>query len=371
MATYGPRTTVSQIQHPFVPVNRILRIEKRRYVQKPITEKPLPYYHQRDQIIGDPAKHTGDAPNHRASTDARVANSSGLEQAKQRAYGRFKDACYSEQAQVAANWAERRQTVDMIADNATTMRRAWQALRRGRLREFKRHLKLAPKGNYWSRPTDAAKIWLQYHFGWEPLVKDIYASIDILQSKGPSGLVQGRGTGRETRFVFGYNMWNYNITGKHRYLYGARVEVTNPNLHRATALGLTNPAAVLWEVIPFSFLVDWFIPVGEFLNQWTDFMGLTFTDAFTTRSSRFEGSQFYRSTDGSIGLSNNEGYCKSFYMTRALGINYSPQWPYPKAFKGFSVVRGATAISLLLAVLKPGVRLPQPPRSNLPFLKGN
>lgn len=370
MTTYGPRSSVSQVMHPFQPTKRLLRIEKRRYVQKPITDRPLPYLHRRDQILGDPAKHQGDAPNHQASVLARATSGSVLVNAKQRAYGKFKDACYSQQAQVAANWAERRQTVDMIADNANTMRKAWQALRRGRLREFKQHLRLDPRGNYWSRPTDAAKIWLQYHFGWEPLVKDIHASVEILQSKGPSGLVQGRGSAREELFVFKYNAWNYNIAGKHRYLYGAKVSVSNPNLHRATALGLTNPAAVLWEVIPFSFLVDWFIPVGEFLNQWTDFLGLTFEDAFTTRSSRYEGTQFYLNPDGTVSPSLQNGYGKCLYLERQLGIVFSPMWPYPKAFKGFSVVRGATAISLLLAVLKPGVKLPQPRLSNLPFRKG-
>lgn len=31
------------------------------------------------------------------------------------------------------------------------------------------------------------------------------------------------------------------------------------------ALGLNNPLGVMWELVPFSFVVDWFIPVGETL----------------------------------------------------------------------------------------------------------
>lgn len=369
MATYGPRRQDSNVYHPFFPTYRIKFIRKDRYVQKPITSKPLPYVHRRDEITGDPAKHQGDAPNHGVSSWARTNNSPGLNQALQRAYGKFKDACYDEQAQLAANWAERRQTVDMIADTAGTMRRAWQALRRGNLRDFKRALHLDPRGNPWSRPTDAAKIWLQYHFGWEPLVKDIHASVEILQSKGPSGLVKGRGSGIDEVQILGWNKWNQEFAGKHRYLMGANVRLTNGSLYRANALGLINPASVLWEVIPFSFLVDWFIPVGEFLNQWTDFVGLTFEDAFTTRSSRFQGKQWYVDNQGKTAIpQQNWGNCKSFYMSRVLGI--TKPWPYPKAFKGFSVTRGATAISLLLAVLKPGLALPQPKRSNQPYLKG-
>lgn len=31
-------------------------------------------------------------------------------------------------------------------------------------------------------------------------------------------------------------------------------------------LGFTNPAAVLWEATPFSFVVDWFLPIGDYLK---------------------------------------------------------------------------------------------------------
>lgn len=35
------------------------------------------------------------------------------------------------------------------------------------------------------------------------------------------------------------------------------------------ALGFNNPLRTIWERVPFSFIVDWFIPVGDFLEQFS------------------------------------------------------------------------------------------------------
>lgn len=363
MAYYVKPKQYTQVYHPNYPTKRIYYSTKVRAVQKPITSSPTPYERQACKITTDPYKHMGDAANHTAITMTVKAANWASNRALDRAYGKFKDAVYSQTAQVAANWAERRQTVDMIADDATTLRRAWQALRRGEFRRFKRILGITDRKNdrYWSKPTDAAKLWLQYHFGWEPLVKDIYASVEILQSEGPSGPVVGKAT------VNAPGNWGVLKSGwyhecpvaRYRYLLQARVRVSNPNLARASQLGLVNPVAVAWEVVPFSFLVDWFIPIGEFLNQWSDFLGLTFEDAFTTQSRIADVDDRYYNASGVLVQYN--GFARSFGVYRSLGI--SKPWPYPKAFKGFSVTRGATAIALLVAVLKPGLQLPQPNRS--------
>jgi hypothetical protein len=44
------------------------------------------------------------------------------------------------------------------------------------------------------------------------------------------------------------------------------------------ALGFTNPLVVAWEVVPWSFVVDWFIPVGRYLEQLSATHGWTFYD---------------------------------------------------------------------------------------------
>jgi hypothetical protein len=43
-------------------------------------------------------------------------------------------------------------------------------------------------------------------------------------------------------------------------------QIENPLTNTLSSLGLTNPLNVAWELVPFSFVVDWFIPIGDFFN---------------------------------------------------------------------------------------------------------
>jgi hypothetical protein len=36
----------------------------------------------------------------------------------------------------------------------------------------------------------------------------------------------------------------------------------------ARSLGMVDPLQVAWEIVPYSFVVDWFLPVGSFLSAW-------------------------------------------------------------------------------------------------------
>jgi len=34
------------------------------------------------------------------------------------------------------------------------------------------------------------------------------------------------------------------------------------------SLGLVDPVQIAWEVVPYSFVVDWFLPIGTYLSAW-------------------------------------------------------------------------------------------------------
>lgn len=55
----------------------------------------------------------------------------------------------------------------------------------------------------------------------------------------------------------------------------AQLDTLNPNVLLASNLGLTNPAMVAWDLVPFSFVVDWFLPVGKFLNSFDSHYGFS------------------------------------------------------------------------------------------------
>lgn len=41
-------------------------------------------------------------------------------------------------------------------------------------------------------------------------------------------------------------------------------------------LGLTNPVTIAWELAPFSFVVDWLVPIGSFISQFDSSIGFAF-----------------------------------------------------------------------------------------------
>jgi hypothetical protein len=48
------------------------------------------------------------------------------------------------------------------------------------------------------------------------------------------------------------------------------------------SLGITNPLLVAWELVPFSFVVDWFLPIGNYLESLDSLLG--YETAYTSTS---------------------------------------------------------------------------------------
>lgn len=122
-----------------------------------------------------------------------------------------------------------------------------------------------------------ANNYLEYYFGWSPLIKDIQDSFEVLDSPIPFGEYKVKSGFKRpiTQTSQGSvgDMWNglTRVATEHVLrVYGSAgtsVEVTNPNALLASNMGLTSPWSLVWEVIPFSFVVDWFYNVGSYLEQ--------------------------------------------------------------------------------------------------------
>lgn len=128
----------------------------------------------------------------------------------------------------------------------------------------------------------------------------------------------------------------------------ADVRVTNPNLLLASRLGLTNPASIAWELVPFSFVVDWFGTVGEFLASWTDFDGLEFIQPMTTimwKSSVDDYQKYLMPWDPPVSKT-----IERFELKRTTGI--AGPSILVRSYKPLSASRGLTAASLLVQTLK-------------------
>lgn len=208
-------------------------------------------------------------------------------------------------ASLAVSLAEGKQSISMIAQRASQLLQAANAARKGDLRTLAKIFGGKPKGSSKQRRRDvrgAAGVWLEYTFGWAPLIQDIGNCVEVLQQDFKVLPFRGRGTSvfeETTDRVVWYTREIREKLLVTKVEVRGEIRVTNPDLLLANQLGFVNPLTVAWELVPFSFVVDWFLPVGKFVSSLTDTVGMEVINSSATskRSSTCTDVNLYGSGD--------------------------------------------------------------------------
>lgn len=177
---------------------------------------------------------------------------------------------------------ESKSTVKMLAQSASTLARAVLAARKGRFGQVAKILR-RPRISF-PRGKTVADKWLAYHYGWKPLMSDIYDSYNFLK-KGfdtrPQVLSVSRRISRAERTTFQAPFFDVGEVRSEVQFTGKLYYRTADNwLSGLNQIGLINPVEVAWALVPFSFVIDWLIPVGSYLEALSARMGITFIDGF-------------------------------------------------------------------------------------------
>lgn len=194
-------------------------------------------------------------------------------------------------ASVGVSLAGASQSYQMIAKRASQMTASARALRRGDVRGAIRHLTGKLPSRKQRRKVaraasrSSANGWLELQFGWLPLLGDIQSASEVLIANPELFPVRVgitdpfTGVAIDRILDYGWRrtrqVRQYSVRKQAQAFATARV--SNPNLALASDLGLTNPAHIAWDLVPFSFVVDWFIPVGRMLKQIDSFYGFDLT----------------------------------------------------------------------------------------------
>lgn len=319
-----------------------------------------------------------------------------------RCYEKLKNEV-SDRASLAVSLAEANQSKQMIVQRATQLWQFTKAVKRGRLGdaatilnrdiEADRRRLLSKRERYGALHPEAKTLfererdqtrkwagrWLEYQLGWTPLVNDIYNAVKVIQAPLKSTFV--RANALDWTGVFWHSPHTeyrnpttcpgttFIVSGCSRsavnsVAMGCEVSVSNPNLWLANQMGVTNPLMVIYELVPFSFVANWFVNLEQMISSITDWHGLSITNAWNSQRQTGVFNYYYSSSDCyffSYGGATMRGYnyrqdgllAKYTSLERKTGLVNPTFAPKPIHFPW---QRALTAISLVTQVLTSGKR---------------
>ncbi len=122
---------------------------------------------------------------------------------------------------------------------------------------------------------DISGTILATYYGWIPLVTDVYEAMSAFEqrTRNPRTIRFSRGISGPDEFRVAVKLGDYGPSDPANKVFwrgkrnvSLQVEFYE-TLSVARALGLYNPLSVVWEKVPWSFVFDWFIPIGTYLDN--------------------------------------------------------------------------------------------------------
>ena len=279
--------------------------------------------------------------------------------------------------------AEGRQSIQMIADAASAVAKSFTALKHGDFgsaaralqleysRELKRRMK-NPRKRYrgetiGAQTHDLANRWLELQFGWKPLLGDIDGAARKLANDATANPTRHR-------FKVSTRAWKpYRprinteqlewttpddpVVDNHAQMNKGRIGVQmiaywgfkNRVAAEAARSGLIDPLSVIWEVVPFSFIVDWVYPVGKVLDSISATAGKEFISGtmttFTKLSAKRVG-ELLRYPEGQSWIDTTNTHLKYTKMDRVVLTDF-PALELPHLKNPLSVTHALDALALL------------------------
>lgn len=216
---------------------------------------------------------------------------------------------------LAETFVQMNQATNMIGTNLMRIVNSVTALKRKNLSQAVHALWGSKRPVYRERYGQKSGIshtytlsqnWIELQYGWKPLLNDIVGVIDgiaaIMAADHSMRSVYASAQNYETLSillrpqvqaglkagVFGAKTIHTNT----QYAFVIRYRISDKLKLFMSQVGFTNPISLAWELLPWSFVSDWVLPIGPFLESLTQWDGLEFYDGCETQFTR--QSTFYR-----------------------------------------------------------------------------
>jgi hypothetical protein len=122
----------------------------------------------------------------------------------------------------------------------------------------------------------AGNAWLEYTYGLKPLVSSVFGVADERLRHVMNKMDRFKGhakvrilpTTTAMNTIDGISIIDLkkNGSGSHKAAVTYSVDMETPE-HDITRFSSLNPASIAWELMPYSFVVDWFLDIGGYLRS--------------------------------------------------------------------------------------------------------
>lgn len=283
-------------------------------------------------------------------------------------------------ANIGEDVATAKQTLSLFSGNAERLSNFAKAVATGNITYIAPYLRSGSVSSFVQKRAALIKLgiggasllsslWLEYRYGVLPLLSDCSALMGTLSGLAKNKpLVQRVSATLNNKQTFdgvikGYIDTNPDkvcgtvsrtITSRTRIVID--YTIANRNTQAAAQLGLTAPIALAYELIPFSFVADWFLPIGQALQGFSAFDGLAFRSGFSTSYTEEEEIHSIGGSDSAPDIPNvalgftatvtGGGRLKAWRMNRAVLSDF-PSPSLPQFKNPISGIHAANAAALV------------------------
>lgn len=127
---------------------------------------------------------------------------------------------------------------------------------------------------------EIASLWMGYRYGIQPIVYSIQDALDYLEQRGILYRTVRKGENQTVNLDIPGWTFNSPLSLRQRIWAKGRFAATTTN-----GLGL-NPVTTAWELVPLSFVIDWFLNIGDLLGALAP--SVSFDEKVFTRSIKYK-----------------------------------------------------------------------------------
>lgn len=238
--------------------------------------------------------------------------------------------------------AEAKRSANMLADTYSKFAKLLIAAKRRDFRSLKRAFGRNARRSVVGKGV--ADTYLQWKYGWLPLANDVYGAYQLFQEKIEPPLLLTAVRNISSNHDLSGNTTYYTVDGSLQCNNTCKItaRLSDAYLAEANALGLINPLSLGWELVPYSFVVDWVIPIGNVLEALTASAGLTFIGGYEGQRAEAESTAHYKP----YSVIGEKNYLKinSFNYRREKLSGFPKPVPYVKSPFSNSNLKSAAAL---------------------------